>query len=214
MAKMGSISWRAAGEGIFEKAGKIKRAHRIMIFVGTILLFGGAFYVLDYMPKTEEIVMAEENVDRLAQQLRTTKIRAKSIQKIRERHAEVQRQFNEALKLLPDKREIPNLLKSISQQGLDAKLEFRLFSPQPEKSRTFYMEIPVSIEVRGEYRNVVDFFDRVGRMGRIVNILNISMKPDKPLSTQLLTRCMAITYRFKSEEDVKREQQSKKKKRK
>ena len=214
MAKMGSINWRAAGEGIFEKAGKIKRAHRIMIFVGTILLFGGAFYALDYMPRSEEIAMAEENVDRLAQQLKTTKIRAKSIERIRERHAEVKRQFHEALKLLPDKREIPDLLKSISQQGLDAKLEFRLFSPQPEKSKTFYKEIPVSIEVRGEYRNVVDFFDRVGRMDRIVNILNISMKPDKPLSTQLLTRCMAITYRFKSEEDVKKEQQNKKKKKK
>ncbi|EFK05975.1 pilus assembly protein, PilO [delta proteobacterium NaphS2] len=214
MAKTGSISWRAAGESIFEKAGKIKRTHRIMILVATILLFGGAFYALDYAPKSEEITMAEENVERLAQQLKTTKIRAKSIEKIRARHAEVRKQFHEALKLLPDKREIPDLLKSISQQGLDAKLEFRLFSPQPEKSRAFYMEIPVSIEVRGEYRNVVDFFDRVGRMDRIVNILNISMKPDKPLSTQLLTRCMAITYRFKSEEDVKKEQQSKKKKRK
>ena len=129
MAKMGSINWRAAGEGIFEKAGKIKRAHRIMIFVGTILLFGGAFYALDYMPKSEEIAMAEENVDRLAQQLKTTKIRAKSIEKIRERHAEVQRQFHEALKLLPDKREIPNLLKSISQQGLGRQTGISFVQP-------------------------------------------------------------------------------------
>ena len=212
MPKLPSINWRSAGESVFEKAGKIKRAHRILIFIGTIILFGGAFYSLDYMPKAEEIANAEENVDRLEQQLRTVKIRARSLQKFRDEYAKIQERFHEALKLLPDKREIPNLLKSISQQGLDAKLEFRLFSPQPEKPKDFYMEIPVSMEVRGEYINVIDFFDRIGRMDRIVNVLNINMKPDKPLSTSLLTRCTAITYRFKGEDDVKKEQQKNKKK--
>lgn len=212
MPKLPSINWSSLGEGLFEKAGKIKRIHRILIFIGTVILFGGAFYALDYMPKTEEIANAKDNVERLEQQLRTVKIRARSLQKFRDEYAEVRKRFQEAAKLLPDKREIPNLLKSISQQGLDAKLEFRLFSPQPEKPKDFYMEIPVSMEVRGGYGNVLDFFDRVGRMDRIVNILNIRMKPDKPLSTQLLTRCTAITYRFKSEEDVKKDQQRKKKK--
>ena len=144
--------------------------------------------------------------------MRTVKIRAKNLQKFRDQYATVQERFKEALKLLPDKREIPNLLQNISQQGVDAKLEFRLFNPQKERPKDFYMEIPVSMEVRGEYRNVLDFFDRVGRMDRIVNFLNISMKPDKPLSTQLLTRCTAITYRFKGKDDVKKEQQQKKKK--
>jgi len=212
MPKLPSINWRSAGESFFEKAGKIKRTHRILIFIGTIILFGGSFYALDYMPKTEEIANTKDNVGRLEQQLKTVKIRAKSLQKFRDEYAGVQKSFQEALKLLPDKREIPNLLKSISQQGLDAKLEFRLFSPQPERPKDFYMEIPVSMEVRGEYINVLDFFDRIGRMDRIVNVLNINMKPDKPLSTSLLTRCTAITYRFKGEDDVKKEQQKKKKK--
>lgn len=212
MPKLPTINWSSAGEFLFEKAAKIKRTYRILIFVGTIVLFGGAFYALDYMPKAEEIANAKDNVGRLEQQLKTVKIRARSLPRFREEYARVQKLFEEALKLLPDKREIPNLLKSISQQGLDAKLEFQLFSPQQEKSKDFYMEIPVSMEVRGEYGNVLDFFDRVGRMDRIVNIFNISIKPDKALSTQLLTRCTAITYRFKSEEDVRKEQKKKKKK--
>ena len=212
MPKLPSINWRSAGESVFEKAGKIKRTHRILILSAPSFFLAAPFYGLDYMPKAEEIASAEDNVDQLEQQLRTAKIRARSLQKFRDDYAKVQKRFQEVAKLLPDKREIPNLLKSISQQGIDAKLEFRLFSPQSEKPKDFYMEIPVSMEVRGEYQNVLDFFYRVGRMDRIVNVLNISMKPDKPLSTQLLTRCTAITYRFKSEEDVKKEQQQKKKK--
>ncbi|MBW2708584.1 MAG: type 4a pilus biogenesis protein PilO [Deltaproteobacteria bacterium] len=212
MPKLPSINWHSAGESLFEKAGKIKRTHRILIFFGSVLLFGGGFYALDYMPKAEAIVTVNDSVDHLEQKLRIVKIHARSLQKFRDEYAKIQKRFQEAARLLPDKREIPGLLKSISQQGLDAKLEFRLFHPLPEKSKNFYMEIPVSVEVRGEYGEVLDFFDRVGRMDRIVNILNISMKPDKPLSTQLLTRCTAVTYRFKGKDDVKKEPPKKKKK--
>ena len=172
----------------------------------------GAFYALDYMPKAEEIANEKDNVDRLEQQLMRVKIRVRNLAKFRDEYAEVKEKFQEAIKLLPDKREIPNLLRNISQVGMDSKLEFRLISPQPENAKDFYMEIPVALEVKGDYRNVTLFFDRIGRMDRIVNILNISMRPEKPLSTSLITNCTAITYRFKSEEDVKKEAKKKKKK--
>ena len=197
------LNWQSLVEAFFEKVGKIKRKKRLMISFGTIILFCGAFYAVDYMPKAEEIANANENVDRLEQQLRTVKIRAGSLRKFREEFARLQEQFQDALKLLPDKREIPNLLRNISQMGIDSKLEFRLISPQSENPKDFYMEIPVALEVKGDYRNVTLFFDQIGRMNRIMNILNISMSPDKPLSTTLITKCMAITYRFKGKDDVK-----------
>ena len=64
------------------------------------------------------------------------------------------------------------------------------------------MEIPVSIEVSGPYHNVAVFFDKVGQMERIINILNVSMTPQKERSTTLTTRCDAVTYRFKGETDA------------
>ncbi len=65
------------------------------------------------------------------------------------------------------------------------------------------MEIPVSIEVSGTYHNVAIFFDKVGQMERIVNILNVSMTPQKDRSTTLTTKCDAVTYRFKGDTDAK-----------
>ena len=203
--------WQSLLETVFEKAGKIKRKQRLLISFGTIIIFGGVFYALDYMPKTAEIASAKQDVENLEQRLTTVKIRARNLKKFREERARVKAEFHEALKLLPNKREIPDLLRSISQMGTDSSLEFRLFSPQPENSRDFYMEIPVTLEVRGEYRNVTLFFDQIGRMDRIVNILNIAMSPEKPLSTSLITKCTAITYRFKGKEDVEKEAQKKKK---
>lgn len=68
------------------------------------------------------------------------------------------------------------------------------------------MEIPVSIEVSGTYHDVALFFDRVGRMERIVNILNVSMKPKQERATTLTTTCDAVTFRFKGTTDVTPEQ--------
>lgn len=212
MSLLKSLNLQFMLETFYEKVGKIERKQRFLISFGTIILFGGAFIALVYMPTTEKIANAAEDVSRLERQLTTAKIKAKRIQMFREEQASVKKEFQEALKLLPDKREIPDLLRSMSQMGTDSKLEFRLINPQPENSRDFYMEIPVMLEVKGDYRNVTLFFDRIGRMDRIMNIVNISMKPEKPLSTSLITKCTAITYRFKSEEDVKKEAQKKKKK--
>ena len=128
--------------------------------------------------------------------------------------AQVDAQFKEALKLLPDKKEIPTLLRNVTQLGTESDLEFRLFSPQRERAKGFYMEIPVSIVVSGSYHNVALFFDRVGKMERIMNILNVSMKPVKQRSTTLVTRCQAVTYRFKGESNVPKKKTKKTKKKK
>jgi type IV pilus assembly protein PilO len=187
---------------LFEKAEKIKMPIRIAILLGTLVLLAGLFVYFVYLPKTEEIAKTREEIAKLQQKLNQAVVRARALVKFEAEFAEVDAQFQEALKLLPNTKEIPSLLKSITQLGTDSQLEFLLFSPQKERAQDFFMEIPVSIEVSGTYHNVAVFFDRVGQMERIVNILNVSMTPQKERSTTLTTRCDAVTYRFKGETDA------------
>ena len=182
--------------------GKIKMPIRIAIFLGTLVLLAGLFVYFVYLPKTEEIATTREEIAKLQQKLNQAIVRARALKKFEVEYAEVDAQFQEALKLLPNTKEIPTLLKSITQLGTDSQLEFLLFSPQRERAQDFFMEIPVSIEVSGTYHNVAIFFDKVGQMERIVNILNVSMTPQKERSTTLTTRCDAVTYRFKGETDA------------
>ena len=201
-------------ETIFKTAQKTRKGHRILIFAGTVLLLGGPFFYFIYMPYSNEIDQLKEATAELKQRIAVTKVRAKNLPKLRENYARVERQFQEALKILPDKREIPSLLKGISQLGIDSKLQFRLFRPSKEAPQNFYVKIPVSIEVGGKYSDVALFFDKVRQMGRIVNIVNISMKPKTPLSTDLVTKCTAVTYRFKTEAEKKAEEAKRKSKKK
>ncbi|MGD9032385.1 MAG: type 4a pilus biogenesis protein PilO [Desulfobacteraceae bacterium] len=198
---------------LFEQIEKLKMAYRVLIFVGTIVLLTALFIYFFYMPKTEQIEKVDKQIATLKQRLNKARIRAKHLKKFEQEFAQVDAQFQEALKLLPNEKEIPTLLRNITQLGSDSALEFRLFSPKKEKSGDFYMEIPVALEVSGSYHNVAVFFDKVGQMERIVNILNVSMKPVKPRSTQLVTTCDAVTYRFKGKEDAKATRKTKKRKR-
>ena len=187
---------------LFEKVEKIKMPIRIAIFLGTLVLLAGLFIYFVYLPKSEEIAKTREEIAKLQQKLNQAIVRAKALKKFEAEYAEVDTQFQEALKLLPNTKEIPSLLKSITQLGTDSNLEFLFFSPQRERAQDFFMEIPVSIEVSGTYHNVAIFFDKVGQMERIVNILNVSMTPQNERSTTLTTRCDAVTYRFKGEADA------------
>ena len=201
-------------ESFFEKVEKIKMPFRIVILVLTVGIIAGAFIWLVYLPKTGEIVKTKLAVGDLRQKLNRAKIKAKSLKKFEAEMAQVDAQFKAALKLLPDKKEIPTLLKTVTQLGTESDLEFRLFSPRKERAKGFYLEIPVSIVVSGSYHNVALFFDRVGKMERIMNIINVSMKPQKGRSTTLVTNCQAVTYRFKGTTDAKTTKKTKKSKKK
>ena len=106
--------------------------------------------------------------------------------------------LKKAVAQLPDRKEIPELLSSISGRAREAGLEILIFRPQAENLRDFYAEIPVDIVVRGGFHNVVTFFDEVGRLNRLVNIRNIEMRNPEvkgtKMSVQTLTQ--AVTFRF------------------
>jgi type IV pilus assembly protein PilO len=200
-----------AETSFIEQIEKIKMPIRVLILLVTIVLVAGLFIWFIYIPKTTEIAKTKKTITALTQKLNRAKIKAKDKKKFQAEKALVEADFQVALKLLPNKKEIPSLLKSITKAGSDSQLEFRLFSPKKEKAREFFYEIPVAIEVSGSYHNVAVFFDKVGAMERIINILNVSMKPVAQRSTTLKTTCEAVTYRFKAASGADSKKDGKKK---
>ncbi|UCH06417.1 MAG: type 4a pilus biogenesis protein PilO [Deltaproteobacteria bacterium] len=161
------------------------------------MILVGLFIWLVHMPKTAEIRALRTEIKKLDDQLRLVKIRARDLEKLEKERVRKQEELALALKLLPTTSEIPNLLKSITKLGNDSNLEFLLFSPDRQVPRDFYVEIPVNIEVQGVYHDVAMFFDKVGKLDRIVNVIDVSMAPVKSMDVMLKTSCKAVTYRFK-----------------
>lgn len=200
---------------VFEKIEKITKVQRIMIYLGAFVLLVGPIVYFLYLPKFNKIKELEAKLDNLQTQLVTAKRQASQLKSWREKYKKAQVAFALAKKALPQKKEIPTLLASVSASGQQAGLEFELFKPANERKKQFYAEIPVSIKVTGRYHDVASFFDRVSRLPRLVNIDNIVLSPPQKggdKETDLSTSCTAITYRFVEEQPKPKKKPGKKKK--
>lgn len=178
-----------------DKIGKLSKLYKILLCLGLFALLVGPFIYFSFLPKISNINVLKKEHTTLEARLATAKAKANRLKYYQDKLKDAELEFKIVMKKLPEKKEIPALLSSVSQSGRDAGLEFLLFQPEPETNKDFYAEIPVSITVTGNYHNVALFFDKVARLSRIVNIDNIKMASAKG-NTTLTTSCKAVTYRF------------------
>ena len=202
-------------EPFFNKVEKLSRLQRLLISAGFFVLIAGIFIYFLYWPKFETIRSLKSKLANTEKKLATAKRNATDLKKFQTKMKEAEAQFKMAMKKLPEKEEIPSLLASISDSGQQVGLEFLLFQPKREKKKEFYAEIPVSMNIRGDYHNLALFFDQVARLSRIVNIRNIKMSRAGGNSSPVLnTKCMAVTYKFIETPPKKKSKKKKKKKKK
>ena len=115
--------------------------------------------------------------------------------------AQIEQSFGTMLRQLPGETEIPSLIVDISQTGLAAGLQEKLFQPQPEVPRDFYAEKPITISLSGGYHEIANFVSGVAALPRIVTLHDITITPDDPESYDSLTmQVTAKTYRYIEEE--------------
>jgi type IV pilus assembly protein PilO len=184
-------------EPFLEKVEKLSRVQRIVISAVIFALIAGGFIYFLYWPKFELIKRLNTKLEKIEEKLKVAKRNAMDLKKFQAKMKEAEAQFQMAMKKLPEKEEIPSLLSSISSSGQQVGLEFLLFEPKPEKKKEFYAEIPVAMNIKGDYHNMAIFFDQVARLSRIVNIENIQISSAKDKdSKDLNTKCMAVTYKF------------------
>ena len=194
---------------VFDKVEKISKKQRMLIYYGAITLLIGVFVYFCCLPKYKTIDKLNQNYDKLEQQLALAKINAMQLGKFRNNMKKAEKDYRLVMKALPEKQEIPALLAGISQAGQVVGLEFLLFQPKAEIKKDFYAEIPVSIQVAGNYHNVGLFFDKVATLPRIVNIQEIKITSLKG-SDELITSCSAVTYKFIDEAPQEKPEEKKK----
>ena len=115
--------------------------------------------------------------------------------------AQMEQSFGTMLRQLPGETEIPSLIVDISQTGLAAGLQEKLFVPQPEVPRDFYAEKPITISLSGGYHEIANFVSGIAALPRIVTLHDINISPEDPSNYDALTlQVTAKTYRYIEEE--------------
>ncbi|MBI4764223.1 MAG: type 4a pilus biogenesis protein PilO [Deltaproteobacteria bacterium] len=157
--------------------------------LGTLL----GYYLL--MPRWKESKALQQDINRekikLAQIIRT---RAQIIQ-FKQELAEIDNRYRQIVIMLPEAKEIPHLLKNISNMGLQQGLEFLLFKPEKENPKEFVAEIPITLHLKGSYHQTGIFFDHIRRLPRIVNIKRLELGGFEEKNAKISIRCQLVTFR-------------------
>jgi len=87
--------------------------------------------------------------------------------------ANLKQQLEIERRIVPDDKEVDNFIKALDAEALKTGIEIRRYTARPVASREFYTEVPFDLEIDGPYYSVLNFFDHVGKLERIVNISNV-----------------------------------------
>lgn len=182
---------------------------RKALLIGLVFILLGYFYYFyflqDMIAKRGELA---ERLSSINQEIAEKQIFARQIEKYKKEVDVLKKNLQIALAKLPERKEISGLLDSVSEAGRRVDLEFLLFEPMIEVSKEgLYAEIPVKVEAAGSYHNIAIFFEKVGKLPRIMNIADISIRTiedtkEKSENDYLICSCIVKTYMFLEEKEV------------
>jgi type IV pilus assembly protein PilO len=183
-----------------------KIALMLLIFIG----LGAFYYFVLYQPQMKTLKAEQDKLADLTKQIQENKKIADNLPKYKKDFEQLKADLDSALTELPNQKEIPSLLTSITSKGKDAGLDFLVFRPKPEEPKDFYSAVPVDIVVSGSYYNVANFFVAVGNLPRIVNISNVNVSDIKNVGRATMkVTCLATTFRFLEKKETKDEKKVK-----
>jgi type IV pilus assembly protein PilO len=164
------------------------------------------FYVFVWQNQKPELERRRVEEGSLREEFRMKHSKAVNLEVYKTQLKDIERSFGALLRQLPGKTEVPNLLVDISQTGLAAGLDEKLFQPANEQKKDFYAELPIKIRLTGSYHEFGQFVSGIAALPRIVTLHDIEIKPvgkGKDAAFDDLTLDLtAKTYRYLDEEEL------------
>jgi len=188
----------------------------LFVALAFVLATAGGTYYFVYEQKMPALEAAENTELQLRNDFEAKQRKAANLSAYKDQLAEIERSFGTMLQQLPGKTEIPNLLVDISQTGLAAGLDEKLFKPNNEIRKGFYAEKPIRIVLNGTYHEFGRFVSDIAALPRIVTLHDLEITPvknsGKAASGELVMSVLAKTYRYLDEDGGGNGNKGKKKK--
>ncbi len=148
------------------------------LIISIAVAVGGYYYLIkDQIAELDTIKQEEIS---LKNSFETKQRKAVNLKDYKAQLDQIEASLGEMIKQMPTKAEVANLLVDISQTGLASGLEFKLFKPGGEIRKEFYSELPINIEVIGDYEELGLFVSGLASLPRIVTVHDVNMKPNAP----------------------------------
>lgn len=171
---------------------------QVVVFVILFAVVVATGWQIDITKQRDEIRGLEQQEKEQLSILEARQKKAANLNVLKQQMKEIEQSFGDMLRQLPNETEVAGLLIDISQTGLAAGLEFKLFEPKGEVLKEFYAELPINISVVGGYHQFGDFVSGIAALPRIVTNHDISittLEGQDSATPKLTMNTVAKTYR-------------------
>ena len=172
------------------------------------LYWGGHVWLIK--PKKQNIERLETKLVELQSRIQEGRAAKQQLPRFREEVRRLEAELDQLLRILPARRNTPELLRRIRALTEQGNFNLQKFTPGGYVERDFYSEWPINISLEGSYHNLALFFDRIGRFSRVINIEDLrieALRRGSPLHTISAT-FKAKTFIYKEPEPEEGETQS------
>lgn len=183
----------------FENVGSWPAPVKVLIWVAALalVLVGGYYYHIKDMQLELETIEAKEV--KLKKEFEKKAFKAANLEAYRKQMAEMEESFGALVAQLPSDTEVPGLLEDITNKGLLNGLDITSIDLKKERSREFYVELPIAISAAGSYHDLGAFISGMAGLPRIVTLHDFSISAKDTDSNNLKMNIVAKTYRYKNE---------------
>ncbi|TVQ97463.1 MAG: hypothetical protein EA399_13440 [Desulfovibrionales bacterium] len=196
---------------IGQRLESLSKLHKLAILVLLVIVALGSYAFFSFMPKLERKAFLQEDIQNLETSIATNRRLAARLPELEEEMAAREYELLLAKMLLPeDAQERERLLAAIERLGMNIGVEFLLFQPGAEVMHDFFASREVQLRMRGEFHNLITFFDRMARLDRLVRLDSLRLQPTATAGTGPVTLTAESTiqvYRALSEQEIQAAQE-------
>ena len=163
----------------------------LLLLVVAGLLYGMVYYWVTG-PTREEVAALNEKVAALQAKNEAARLATQRINEFRALYVSKAAEYEELKVLLPEQREITNVLQGLQDNAKDSKLVVMRFSPRDDTMQNNIQAKPVEVEVDANFNNLRSFYEKMAKLPRIVSISDFKInqvdkqKADKTLHAQFV----------------------------
>ncbi|MEQ1763814.1 MAG: type 4a pilus biogenesis protein PilO [Pyrinomonadaceae bacterium] len=177
---------------MLDKLKNLKWHFQLLIMLVVAGLLYGAVYYFVTGPTRDEVAQLNEQVSALQAKNEAARIATQRINEFRATYASKVMEYEELKVLLPEQREITNVLQGLQDNAKDSRLIVMRFSPRDDTNQNGIQSKPVEVEVDANFNNLRAFYEKMAQLPRIVSISDFKInqldkqKADKTIHAQFL----------------------------
>ncbi|HRY30757.1 MAG TPA: type 4a pilus biogenesis protein PilO [Elusimicrobiota bacterium] len=171
--------------------------------IALIVMLGGGFLFVywNYLlkPTNAKIVALETQVTDILGQVETMKRTANRLPALQREYDALVAEVGETEKRLPKEKNLQEVLRIVTEQSMKNKISVLSFAPGGDVQQNYCVEIPISLNITGQFHTLGKFLAILGQQERILTArdVRLSYTPNEKKGHTISGSFILLAYTFK-----------------